>query len=173
MLLGGYMKKVIVILFVIVVVCLFISNKENVLIPDEAIRFRIIANSDELEDQELKNKIKDEVEDELFKVVSKAKNISEARSLIKNNISNVDSILEKYDITYGISYGDNYFPEKYYKGYKYDEGNYESLVITLGKGLGHNWWCVLFPPLCLLDEQSDLSNAEYSFYVSEVINKFK
>ena len=173
MLLGGYMKKVIVILFVIVVVCLFISNKENVLIPSEAIRFRIIANSDELEDQELKNKIKDEVEDDLYKVVSKAKNINEARSLIKNNISNVDSILEKYDITYGISYGDNYFPEKYYKGYKYDEGNYESLVITLGKGLGHNWWCVLFPPLCLLDEQNDLSNAEYSFYVSEVINKFK
>ena len=167
------MKKVIVILFVVVVVCLFISNKENVLIPSDAIRFRIIANSDELEDQELKNKIKDEVEEELFKVVSKAKNISEARSLIKDNINNVDSILEKYDITYGINYGDNYFPEKYYKGYKYDEGNYESLVITLGKGLGHNWWCVLFPPLCLLDEQNDLSNAEYSFYVSEVINKFK
>lgn len=167
------MKKVIVILFIVMVISLFISNKENVLIPSDAIRFRIIANSDELEDQELKNEIKKEVEDELFAVIKDAKNINEARTLIKNNINSVDNILEKYDINYDINYGDNYFPSKYYKGFKYDEGNYESLVITLGKGLGHNWWCVLFPPLCLLDEQNELSNAEYSFYVQELINKFK
>ena len=57
-----------------------------------------------------------------------------------------------------------------FKGIKYKEGNYESLVITLGSGLGKNWWCILFPPLCLLDEEKE--NINYKFYVQELINKF-
>ena len=55
----------------------------------------------------------------------------------------------------------------------YPEGNYESLVITLGFGLGDNWWCVLFPPLCLLEaEEEEVSTANYTFYVREVLEKF-
>ena len=49
----------------------------------------------------------------------------------------------------------------------------DSFVITLGNGLGHNWWCVLFPPLCLLDEQNNLDNIEYDFYATKLINKYK
>lgn len=65
----------------------------------------------------------------------------------------------------------NYFPEKEYKGVKYDEGYYESLVITLGEGKGKNWWCVLFPPLCLVEaEESD--KVEYKFFIKELIDKY-
>ena len=60
-----------------------------------------------------------------------------------------------------------------YKGIKYNEGTYESLVIKLGSGEGKNWWCVLFPPLCLLDEQNNLENAEYELYAKKIINNFK
>lgn len=167
------MKKIIIGLFLIMVTAVFINEKENLLIPDNAIRFRIIANSNSNEDQNLKLEIKNEVEKELYEIVSEAKNIEEARKIISNNLDQVDNILEKYNVEYDISYGNNYFPTKTYKGIEYNAGNYESLVITLGQGLGENWWCVLFPPLCLLDEQTNLKNAEYELYATKLINKFR
>lgn len=167
------MKNIIVILFIIVVVLVGVNEKENILIPDNAIRFRVIANSDSESDQKLKLEIKDKVENELYKLIGDAKNIEEARSIIKSNLTEIDKILSKYNVAYDISYGNNFFPEKTYKGINYNSGNYESLVITVGEGLGKNWWCVLFPPLCLLDEQTNLENAEYEIYATKLINKFK
>jgi len=167
------MKKVIIILFLIVVVSTVITEEKNILIPDNAIRFRIIANSDNIEDQKLKLSIKNEVEKKLYSLISSAKTIEEARSVITKNLDSVDNILKKYNVDYDISYGNNYFPAKKFKGVKYNSGNYESLVITVGKGLGQNWWCVLFPPLCLLDEQANIEDANYEFYAQKLINKFK
>ena len=165
------MKKIIIILFISMVFLVGFNEKENILIPKDAIRFRIIANSDSLNDQNIKLSIKNDVEKELYNIISNASSIDEARRIITNNIDKVDDILKKYNIEYDINYGNNYFPTKTYKGIKYKEGNYESLVITLGKGLGHNWWCVLFPPLCLID--NDLDNKEYGLYVNELINKYE
>ena len=67
----------------------------------------------------------------------------------------------------------NYFPQKEFKGVTYEEGYYESLVVTLGSGSGDNWWCVLFPPLCLLEaEESEKDDVEYQFFVKELIDKY-
>lgn len=167
------MKKIIIGLFIVMVMAVFINEKESILIPDNAIRFRVIANSDKKEDQKLKLSVKEDVEKELYKLISSANTIEEARSIIENNLDKVDSILKDYNVKYDISYGNNYFPEKTYKGIKYDAGIYESLVITVGSGLGQNWWCVLFPPLCLLDEEENLSEVEYELYATKLINKFK
>ena len=167
------MKKIIVFLFILVVILVGINESKHILIPDNAIRFRVIANSDTKEDQELKLIIKNDVEKEIYKLIGNAKNVDEARNIITNNLDNVDNILKKYNIKYDISYGNNYFPTKNYKGINYNAGEYESLVITVGEGQGHNWWCVLFPPLCLLDEQEDLSNAKYDLYATKLINKFR
>lgn len=167
------MKKIIIGLFIVMVTLVFINEKENILIPDNAIRFRVIANSDSIIDQNIKMEVKEEVEQEVYKLIGNTKNIDEARSILQNNLDKVDNIVNKYNVSYDISYGNNYFPEKNYKGVTYSAGNYESLVITLGSGSGHNWWCVLFPPLCLLDEQENLENAEYELYASKIINKFK
>lgn len=166
------MKKIIIFLFCIICISVFFNEKESILIPNNSIRFRVIANSDNNDDQKTKLLIKDEVEKELYKVLNNAKNINEARVIINDNIAKIDNIIKKYGIDYDINYGNNYFPTKYYKGFEYKEGNYESLVITLGKGEGHNWWCVLFPPLCLLDEQKDLSNYDYKLYLKELVKNY-
>ncbi len=167
------MKKIIIGLFIVMVTLVFINEKENILIPDNAIRFRVIANSDSFEDQNLKMEVKEEVEQEVYKLIGNTKNIEDARVILQNNLDKVDNIVNKYNVSYDISYGNNYFPQKEYKGITYSAGNYESLVITLGSGSGKNWWCVLFPPLCLLDEEENLENAEYELYASKIINKFK
>lgn len=167
------MKKIIFVLFIMIITIVFINEKEDILIPDNAIRFRVIANSDSIEDQKLKMVVKDEVEQEIYKLIGNTKNIEDARLILQNNLDKVDNIVEKYNVSYDISYGSNYFPEKKYKGITYNAGNYESLVITLGSGSGKNWWCVLFPPLCLLDEQENLEDAKYELYATKLINNFK
>ena len=72
-----------------------------------------------------------------------------------------------------VNYGYNYFPEKKYKGITYNEGFYESLVITLGEAEGDNWWCVLFPPLCLMEEDEEkIEEVEYKSFIKEIIDKY-
>ncbi len=169
-------------LYIILICCLlylFIgnTNTSKINIPDEAIRFRVIASSNSPTDQQLKIKVKLEIEKELAAILKDKKNFLSADTAIYNNMeiikNKVKTILqkEKNMETFEINYGNNYFPEKNYNGIKYEEGKYNSLTITLGNGLGENWWCILFPPLCLLDE-NDYDEADYSFYVKEVLDDY-
>lgn len=163
------MKKIIVFLFVLTI--MYISSKNNeIVIPTNSIRYRIIANSNSLDDQMLKINVKNNITKEIMPILESADSIDESRDLIVNNLSNIESIVSKYTDDYNVSYGSNYFPQKTYKGISYDSGSYESLVITLGDGLGENYWCVLYPPLCLIDE-SDTTDVEYTTLVKEALDK--
>ena len=166
------MKKLIVFLFILMVVYLNNNKEEKIVIPTSSIRYRIIANSDTLEDQMLKLNIKNEINKEIMPILENTNSIEESRRLIVNNLSNIEKIISKYTEDYKVEFGNNYFPQKTYKGINYDSGNYESLVITLGSGLGENWWCVLYPPLCLIDDEST-NDIEYTTLVKEIINNKK
>lgn len=167
------MKKLIIALFLITVLILVNKKETKVLIPEDAIRFRIIANSNKLEDQTQKLEIKKELEPVITNILSASNSFDETRKEIKNNMYEVKNILNKYDTDYKLNYGYNYFPEKNYKGVTYKAGEYESLVVTLGDGLGDNWWCVLFPPLCLLEaSEEDYDDVVYTSYVKELLNKY-
>ena len=168
------MKKIIIALFFVTLLfCLSTESSGEVLIPNNAIRFRIIANSNSLEDQETKMQIREEIEPVFSEILEKSNSKEETKELINQNMAKFESIIESFNVEYTINYGNNYFPEKEYKGVMYPEGNYESLVITLGSGLGENWWCVLFPPLCLLEaEEEETNSVNYTFYIKEVIEKF-
>ena len=87
-------------------------------------------------------------------------------------MEDINNIIRKYTNDFSIYFGNNYFPKKEYKGVMYKEGNYESLIIKLGDAKGKNFWCVLFPPLCMIDE-SKLNDVSYSFLVNELLNKIK
>ena len=163
------MKKIIVFLFVLTIAYMSLKNDE-IVIPSNSIRYRIIANSNSLDDQLLKLSIKDNITKEVMPILENADSIDESRELIVNNLNNIESIVSKYTDDYDVSFGSNYFPQKTYKGINYDSGSYESLVITLGDGLGDNYWCVLYPPLCLVDEDNT-TDVEYTTLVKEIINK--
>lgn len=177
-----FIIKKIIITFLIVCILTGVINKssEQVIIPKEAIRFRVIANSDSEMDQSIKLQVRDNLQKQMIKTLQNSNNIEESRRLLKNNIplfeKNVNDTLKSLNSnqTIKINYGQNYFPKKEYKGLTYEEGNYESLVVTLGKGKGKNWWCVLFPPLCLLEaEETDTKDdVEYKFFVKELIDKY-
>ncbi|MFR5857082.1 MAG: stage II sporulation protein R [Bacilli bacterium] len=168
------MKKIIVILFVITILLCLTNNKQEVLIPSDAIRFRIIANSNSIKDQQEKLEIKEELEPVLASILSNSSNHNNTKETIMDNMDNIKRVIEKHNINYEINYGNNYFPEKTYKGVRYPEGNYESLVITLGEGIGENWWCVLFPPLCLLEaSEANYDEVTYTTYFQEILDNFK
>lgn len=145
------------------------TNKEEIIIPNDSIRFRIIANSNNLQDQLTKTRIKEDLMKKILPEINKDIDID---NYIKNNMSTFRTILNNYQVPYNISYGNNFFPSKTYKGIKYPAGYYNSLVITLGQGLGENFWCVMYPPLCLIDENSNKSNIEYKSYVKDVLLKY-
>lgn len=165
------MKKIVIVMFCFALF-LSISSKQKLLIPDESIRFRIIANSNEEADQAMKMLIKKDLEKELFSKIAYSKSIDDTRKIISDNQENIDRLLKKYNINYDISYGKNYFPSKEYKGVNYNSGEYESLVISLGESKGNNWWCVLYPPLCLLESESNnMEENEYKLYIQEILDK--
>lgn len=173
------MKKFIILIVVILSFAIISKNvnANTILIPDEAIRLRVIANSDSTYDQQVKMDVSFEVQNEIYNLLKDKNNINDARTTIKNNIPRIENAVEKvlreknYVSTFKVNYGYNYFPEKEYKGVKYKEGDYESVLVTLGEGKGQNWWCVLFPPLCLIEaEESD--EVEYKFFVQELIEKY-
>lgn len=166
------MKKTLFIILTIIGLILFMQSYSPTPISNDSIRFRIVANSNDTADQAIKMNIKKDLEENLFTKVSKSTSIEETRKLIRENENLIRKILDKYEIDYNISYGNNYFPSKEYKGITYDSGTYESLVINLGESKGNNWWCVLYPPLCMLETDGDnYDDVEYKFYIEEIISK--
>ena len=167
------MKKIIYIILILIVLSFFLTNQNNPIIPENSIRFRIIANSNSNIDQDTKRQIKKDLEQQFFPLLENTKSLEESRQTIKENEDVIKKTLDSYNIPYTINYGPNYFPQKNYKGITYNEGNYESLVISLGEAKGNNWWCVMYPPLCLLESNSDnYDDVEYKFYIQELLEKF-
>lgn len=171
------MKNVILTIVGIIAFYMMIGHVGSLVIPEDALRIRVIANSNSEYDQLIKNEVKENIQYKLYNLLKDTKGVEEARIVINNNLNYIDEEVNKtlknnnYDLGYKINYGLNYFPSKEYKGVTYEEGYYESLVITLGSGEGDNWWCVLFPPLCLL-EASSSDDVEYTSYVKELIEKY-
>ena len=161
------MRKGIAFLFIIIFILLpplseTATSAKTEMIPDEAIRLRILANSDNEEDQRIKLLVRDEVNNYINELVATIDNIKEARHTIREHVPEIESIVEEtlkkeqVDPTYSVKYRPNVeFPTKIYGNYLYPAGEYEAVLITLGDGVGQNWWCVLFPPLCFLDFSED------------------
>lgn len=127
-------------------------------IPDDAIRLRILAHNDSDEEQRVKNIIRDEVSVLIESWVGEMDDIDEAREEIASRMDEIDALVAEVLEEEGspheaeVEYNANVqFPHKVYDNYVYPAGEYEAVLITVGSGEGSNWWCVLFPPLCFLD----------------------
>ena len=172
------MNKLILIILCLIVIIGVYKKESEVRIPNSAIRFRVLANSNSKEDQEIKEEVRDNMQRKLYDLLKDTTDISAARNLITNEMVNfesiVDSSLKNANYSYTIDYGMHDFPEKTYKGVTYEAGSYESLLVTLGEGKGNNWWCVLFPPMCLLEaeENTNTDEVEYKSYIKELIEKY-
>ena len=148
-------------------------NYEDV--KDSLIRFHVIANSDNDEDQTLKLKVKNKVIEYLYPYLSKSRSVDNSREIIKNNMDKVKTIAEDvirqegYDYCVNLELSRENFPDKSYGNIVLPQGNYEAFRIIIGKGEGRNWWCVMFPPLCFVDESK--AEVEYDKVEEEIKNQ--
>lgn len=140
---------------------------DMVIIPNEAIRFRILANSDSAQDQEVKRQVRDAINEEITKWVENLTSVEAARKLIQARMPEIQKIAEKVlleneiEQSVNAEYGKKVdFPTKLYGEFLYPAGEYEAILVTLGEGQGANWWCVLFPPLCFLDFSNGVAVSE-------------
>ena len=122
-----------------------------------AIRFHILANSDSVSDQALKMRVKESVVNYIYEKTGDFKTVDEAKNFILNNDKTIKSIATKtiadngYDYTVSSTFRFSDFPVKSYGDVIFPKGTYTSYTIKIGNGKGHNWWCVLYPPLCFVD----------------------
>ncbi|NLD19515.1 MAG: stage II sporulation protein R [Clostridiales bacterium] len=141
------------------------------------IRLHVIANSNTVGDQALKLKVRDAIIKHMEKNAQTV-TAAETEEYLKDNTERFEKIAEGviasegYNYPAGVTLGVRYIPEKNYGEITFPAGNYEALNVTIGDGEGENWWCVLFPPLCLLEEgcemtDSDKNNTAVSSNLSE------
>ncbi len=124
-------------------------------ISHKVLRLHIIANSDSLEDQELKGKIRDRVLSELGYKYSEAKALMDAEKSTDENLDLIKSVVQDEILKNGYTYPARvslvkmHFDTRKYGDITMPAGYYDALRVTIGEAKGKNWWCVMFPPMCL------------------------
>lgn len=124
-------------------------------VRNNVVRLHILADSDCQADQKVKLLVRDALLESGAEIFSGSIDVNEASNALEKEKAELISVAEKVLKENGFNYGVSITLEKeYYTTRSYDEytlpaGEYLSLKVVLGRGAGHNWWCVMFPPLCL------------------------
>ncbi len=164
-------------------------------ITQTVFRLHILANSDSEEDQSLKLKVRDAVLEENSDIFEDCKSAEEAAAAAREHIDEIKSSAEKVLAENGAGYGAECgiakmrFDDRVYGDMTMPAGEYLALRVTLGDAEGKNWWCVMFPPLCLpavsgeaaeevfspeeLDILEDRESYECRFYFLELLEKLR
>ena len=135
-------------------------------IAEDIIRFHVIANSNNLNDQMIKYKVKDALVKELSPWLENAQSKDEVQRILEDKLKNIEEVamdvLRQNDCkdVISVSLSNSYFPMKAYGAYTFPPGHYDSLRVEIGSAKGENWWCVLFPPLCFIDETYSIVDKE-------------
>lgn len=164
------MKKIIYVILIIVMI--LVVSKPRYDLSEDMVRFRVIPNSNSSKDILIKEKVVNELSTLLFK---DANDINETRNNVVNNLDKINTSIDKvfnennYNLKYKVKYGMNYFPSKEYNDIKFEAGNYESLVVEIGEAKGNNYWCILYPPLCMVDYEKD-TKIEYKSKIIEILS---
>lgn len=162
-------------------------------ISEKVFRLHILANSDSMEDQELKLKVRNKILDLSNSIYENCTSVEDAISVSKYNIKLITQTAQNVIAFYGYEYEaksyvvKEFFNTRVYDNFTLPAGYYNTLKITIGEGKGHNWWCVMYPSVCVTgcidDFDSDLtynerkmienSNYVYRFKVVEIYQKIK
>ncbi len=147
------------ILSTLISLCNFSANCEN--ISHEILRLHVLANSDSQEDQELKLKVKDKVNIFCSQLLENKNSKEEAISTICESLEKIEQVAQNEVYKNGYNYNveaefvNMYFNIREYESFTLPAGEYEALRINIGEAKGKNWWCVIFPELCINASQGN------------------
>lgn len=142
----------------IVFICsgILLASAQESKLANSVLRLHVIANSDAPTDQALKMAVKDEIVAYMQAEFVNVDNAAEAKELAQKNRAQIKRIAQQkikscgYDYPVEVTIGEFAFPLKSYGNMVFPAGQYQAVRVVLGEGAGKNWWCVLFPPLCLV-----------------------
>ena len=121
------------------------------------LRLHVVAAGNTEREQALKLRVRDAVLTYISPKLESAENPEEAERIVTEELENIavaaKSAAEGQSVS--VSLGEESFPTKYYEGFSLPAGRYRALRIVLGEGMGENWWCVVFPPVCLSAAQTE------------------
>ena len=138
-------------------------------ISKETFRLHILANSDSENDQALKIKVRDRVLEYTEDLFNDAKSKIDAEKVIAENIQDINNVAYAEILNNGYNYPvkteitNMYFTTRYYNNYTLPSGMYDALRITIGNGKGHNWWCVMYPTICVSPVEERDEKAKEAF----------
>lgn len=136
------------------------SNAISNSLSSSVFRLHVIANSDSIEDQNLKYKVRDALIDYMNSISNGLSSKDAVIDVAKNNLDNYRKVAEKvisengFDYPISVEIGNFSFPTKVYGDISFPSGYYDALRVKIGNATGQNWWCVMFPPLCFVDVTS-------------------
>lgn len=149
------------------------------------IRIRILANSDSKEDQELKLAVRDAVLASSKEVLGEAESYDEAVLIAKSSLNEIkatalECVRENgFDYDVSVAFKNEFFDTRVYDDFTLSAGNYKTAVIYIGNGEGKNWWCVMFPQVCVgacsgrLEDTLSKESANIAYEPDKYVIKFK
>ena len=146
-------------------------------IAEKILRFHVRANSDGEADQALKLKVRDAVGKEMGELLQDAKTAEESSRIAREHFPEIIHIAkevirqEGYDYPVEVKLSSVEFPVKTYGSYTFPAGTYQALEVIIGAGMGHNWWCVLYPSLCFVDDTHGVVTEEKKEELKNVLTE--
>lgn len=146
-------------------------------IANQLIRFHVVANSDTVEDQQMKEHVKDVVLAYMSPLLKTSETMDQTRHIIKSEMPHLEilahNVIKKWGKDYSVDVllDQANFPTKDYGDIKLPAGEYEACRIIIGEGKGQNWWCVMFPPLCYVDVTHGIVPSEHKAHLKQTLPK--
>lgn len=179
------MKKVCIIGSSILILALYVwtvvlgNDFLQPFIASKILRFHVLANSDTIEDQNVKLQVRDAVGTYLKPYLAQAEGLEKTKEIVDAHLQEIIDISEQtlqengyaYSVKASILKTD--FPEKTYGSYTFPKGTYEALQIVIGEGEGQNWWCVLYPNMCFKGSVFEVIEDEAGKALQEVLNPWE
>ena len=177
------MKKTVIICVCAIVIIIFLGFLNNIKIENtlqnaDYLRIHIRANSNSVEDQNIKYEIKDQIVEFLTPKIALCKTKQDIISIISiynqelvelaNNLLNQKG----FNYTAKVKIDSEIFPTRTYEGYTLESGVYDAIIVELGSATGNNWWCVVYPPLCFVNFDKSSQNIVYKSKIWEIIKQF-
>lgn len=162
-------------------------------ISTKVLRMHVLANSNSIDDQKLKIAVKNNILKSTQKLFTDCDNLEESIEIAQSNTelikASAQEVIKKYNKNYDVKvYVDNeFFDVREYKDFTLPSGNYNTVKIVIGEGKGKNWWCVMYPAVCISacsddfdkaltkEEKKLITSKKYipKFKILEIINKIK
>lgn len=145
---------------------------------NDVVRIHIRGNSNSYEDQEVKLKVRDGVIEYITPLLAECENSVEVKDMLSDQLNNIEKLSDIILMQNGYSYistakiSNEFFPSRKYEDNVFPADYYDALIIELGRGVGDNWWCVAYPPLCFVGNVDNSGSVRYKSKLLELINNY-